>query len=207
MNTLSKRLSSIVILSFFVLSAFANTGNNPGDKNKITESSKVEYGIYPIINTNKIRVSYKKSGNEKLTVSIYDAKKNLLFSDVQKNATSLKCNYNLDRIGKGTYYVKLTSGDFEANQKVVIGSDAVSKFSAYLSPNLEGNKVRIAYQHAESPVFISVLNSDGKKLFSKEVTDVQNFSSLFNLSSLDKGDYTIRVTSNNKSTAKTYTIK
>ena len=43
--------------------------------------------------------------------------------------------------------------------------------------------------------------------FAQTVADVQNFSSLFNLSSLDKGDYTIRVTSNNKSTAKTYTIK
>ena len=206
MNFLAKRISSIFILSFFVLSSFANTGDNPGDKNKIEETSKIEYSIYPIINSNKIRVAYQKSGNEKVAIKIYDAKKNLLFSDIQKNTTYLKRNYNFDNIGKGTYYVKIVSGDFEIDQKVSVGASSKSLFSAYLSPQLVNNKVRIAFQHADSPVLISVVNKDGSKLYDKTLFDTQNFSSLFNLSSLDRGEYQIRISSDYKVVEQSYEI-
>ena len=185
---------------------FANTGDNPGDKNKIEETANIEYSIYPIINSNKIRVAYQKSGNEKVAIKIYDAKKNLLFSDIQKNTTYLKRNYNFDNIGEGTYYVKIVSGDFEIDQKVMVGASSKSQFSAYLSPQLVNNKVRIAFQHADNPVLISVVNKDGSKLYDKTLFDTQNFSSLFNLSSLDKGEYLIRISSENESVEKTYVI-
>jgi len=207
MSILAKKISSIFILSFFVLSSFANNGDNPGDKNKITESSKIEYGIYPIVNTNKIRVAYQKSGSEKVAIKIYDAKKNLLFSDIQKNSTYLKRNYNLDRIGEGTYFVKIISGDFEIDQKVIVGREQESKFSAYLSPDLINNKVRIAFQHAKEPVRISVLDKDGSKLYDKTLFDKQNFSSLFNLSSLKSGNYIIRIASEDKLTENSYVVK
>jgi len=206
MNSLVKRVSSIFILSFFVLSAYATTGENPGEKNVITESAKIEYSIYPIINTNKIRVAYQKSGKEKIAVKIYDAKKNLLFSDVQKNDTYVKRNYNLDRIGEGTYFVKIVSGDYEIDQKVVVGKNTKSNFSAYLSPEPINNKVRIAFQHAINPVRIAVLNEDGSMLYDKVMYDTQNFSSLFNLSSLDKGNYTIKISSDDEVTEKNYSI-
>lgn len=207
MNFATKRITSILFMSLFVFSTYANTGTEPGKRNKITESSKIEYSIYPIINSNKIRVAYQKSGKEKTTIKVYDAKKNLLFLDVQKNDTYVKRNYNLEKVGKGTYYIKIESGDLEVDQKVVIGKSEMNHFSSYLSPQLSDNKIRISYQHATSPVYITVLNSKGSSLFTKKVEDIQNFSSLFNLSSLEKGSYTVRVSSNSKVTEKTYSIQ
>jgi hypothetical protein len=207
MNVLAKKITTLFILSFFAFSSFANSGTNPGDKNKIEESAKIEYSIYPIVNSNKIRVAYQKSGNEKVTIKIFDAKKNLLFSDIQKNTTYLKRNYNFDNIGEGTYHVKIVSGDFEIDQKISVGVKAQNLFSAYLSPQLISNKVRIAFQHAESPVRIAVMNKDGSKLYDKTLFDTQNFSSLFNLSSLDKGKYIIRISSDEKVTENVYEIK
>ncbi|MBT30958.1 MAG: hypothetical protein CMO01_14965 [Thalassobius sp.] len=209
MKLLVNRILKIFILSSIVLSSFVATANNdnPGDKNKIEESAKIEYSIYPIINSNKVRVAYQKTGNEKVTIKIFDAKKNLLFSDVQKNVTSLKRNYNLENIGDGTYYIKIISGDFETDQKIHVGRSEKNLFSAYLSPELIKNKVRIAFQHAQDPVRVSVLNEKGSKLYDKTITDTQNFSSLFNLSSLDSGKYTINISSNGKVTSNTYEIK
>lgn len=202
------RVLAIALSFLFTSVAFANNGSNgtePGDGKKITETAKIAYSIYPIINTNKIRVAYEKYGDVAVSIRIYDDNMNLLYSDTQKEATYLKRNYDLGKIGSGEYVVRIQAGDYTTVHRVDVGQKEEQKFSAYLSPQLTNNKVRIAFQHATSPVFVAIYDQDGKLVYEKTMKE-QNFSSIFNLSPLDKGKYTIMVSSNGDTTESTYQL-
>jgi len=202
------KLLSVALSVFLYSFAFAT---EPGDEaatkdgKKIKETNKIAYSIFPILNTNKIRVAYQKDGNMPVSVKIYDGKINLLYNDTQRKDTYLKRNYNMDRIGSGEYVVKIEAGDYTTIQRLQVGKNKKQEFAAYLSPQLTNNKIRIAFQHATSPVGVYIYDEDGDMVYEKRMVE-QNFSSLFNLSPLDKGKYTIVVSSAGKSTESTYEL-
>ncbi|WP_020532940.1 DUF3244 domain-containing protein [Flexithrix dorotheae] len=207
-GTIAKTLIfAILFSSSAAVFANTNTGNDPIDDKKIKESSNIQYSIYPLKNTTKIRVAYEKKGKEKVTIKIYDDKKNLIFTDIQRNNTELKRNYDLGKIGNGVYFVKIKSGEFETQHKIFVGKKQVKTFESYLSASATNNKIRIAFQNATNPVKISITDEKGKNLYDKTLFDTENFSSLFNLAPLDKGNYTVSISSNGNVTEQSYTIK
>jgi len=182
-----------------------NEGEKLKDGEKITETANITYSIYPIFNTNKIRVVYQKNGNMFVSVKIYDEKMNLLYNDTQRKNGYLKRNYNMDRIGSGEYIVKIEAGDYTTIQRVNVGEAQNQEFSAYLSPELNKNKLRVAYQHATNPVSMFIYDQEGALVFKKSLNE-QNYSSLFDMGSLNKGTYTIVVKSGTSTTEKTYKL-
>ncbi|MBX2843548.1 MAG: DUF3244 domain-containing protein [Flammeovirgaceae bacterium] len=207
-GTIAKTLFfAILFSSSAAVFATTNSGNDPIDNKKIKESSNIQYSIYPLKNSTKIRVAYEKKGKEKVTIKIYDDKKNLIFTDIQRNNTELKRNYDLGKIGNGVYFVKIKSGDFETQHKIFVGKTQIKAFESYLSASATNNKIRIAFQNATNPVKISIIDEKGKNLYDKTLFDIENFSSLFNLTPLDKGNYTVSISSNGKVTEQNYTIK
>ncbi|MDW7694298.1 T9SS type A sorting domain-containing protein [Flammeovirgaceae bacterium SG7u.111] len=176
------------------------------DGEKIKATSKFAYSIYPILNSNKIRVAYEKYGKGKVSVKIFDNKMNLLYNDIQKDLNYMKRNYDMSALGNGEYIVKIVAADYTTVHRLNVGKKEAMPFSGYLSPELTNNKLRIAYQHASKPVYVSVTNKDGKSIYSKTMKE-QNFSSVFNLSTLKSGTYTVTMSSDGQTTTQEYTLK
>ncbi len=198
--------TTLMMASLLFVASFASASNGtPASSEKSVKAAEdFAYSLYPIINTNKIRFCFQQKTAEKVYVKIYDEAGTKVYTDMQE-AQFARLNYDLSNVGEGTYQVRIKSGDFQATEMVKVGVNTNRNFSAYLSPAPVNDKIRIAFQHAGQPVSISLTNNKGKVLYQKYLSRTE-FSTLFNISQLQPGDYTIRISSAGKVTTQTYQL-
>ncbi|MDW7694297.1 hypothetical protein R9C00_06075 [Flammeovirgaceae bacterium SG7u.111] len=207
MKNLSLSAIKALVVAMFLMSGMAVASPVDGKvHSSIRATSDFAYSIYAVNNSQKIRVAYEQSNAARVTVKIYDKEMNLIFTDVNNNKALQKRNYDMSKVGNGEYVVKIVAADYTTIHRVNVGSETKSNYSAFLPQKALNNKVRVAFQHATSPVRLSILNDEGKALYSKSVS-AENFSNVFDMSTLNKGRYTIRISSGNDVKEQVYNVE
>lgn len=200
---LKKTISTTLVLAFVFtgLSSFARTN---GEK----DPSGIAYSVNPVRNSNKIAVGVKKAEAGKLAIKIYDDEGNLLYTDQFSDITGMRRVYDLSESGPGNYMVKILANNVYEVTRVTIGEeDPENRFQAYFTSKFKDNKIKVSYYHAAQPAQVMVFDTSGKAIFQNVISEKQDFSSLINLSNLQKGDYMVRVDSNGKGIEKSVTVK
>ncbi|MDW7694818.1 T9SS type A sorting domain-containing protein [Flammeovirgaceae bacterium SG7u.111] len=178
-------------LMFGITVAIAKPFNPKGGGEFNVESEKLSYSIYAVVNTTKVRIAYEKQDTEPIAIEIYNDSGKLLYAEKLKNASSMKKSYDLEDSGAGNYKVKITTGAYTASHYIELGAREQEEFVAKVSPVLE-KKLRVAYEFARGPVLIVVEDEDSKSVF-RELINARNYTTLYNINKLEKGNYTVRL--------------
>ncbi len=212
MKTLNRNLFAVLfsVAVLFGSSAFANTTTD--DKNGITTvvttSDKFAYSIYAVKETLKFRLNFENEDGTPITVKIYDSKEQLVFTETIKKQTAAHRNYDLSENGKGIYKVEIIDGDFRAVQEIGVGMRASQgEFNAYISKTLSEGSLKIAYQNGSSEGVNIVLRDEKGNVMYEELSANEQYSRKFNLSRLNKGTYTMSITSGKQTVEQVYNVQ
>lgn len=212
MKTLSKNLFAflLVITTLFSSNAFANTTDDKNgiDSKVVTTSDKFAYSLYAVKESLKFRLNFETESTAPTTVKIYNAQGTLTFTETIRNQTSAHRNYDLTQTGKGIYKVEITNGDFTTVQEIGVGVNInQGEFSAYISKTLNEASLRLAYQNGDIDGVSIVLRDEKGNIVYDELSTSTQYSRKLNLSKLDKGTYTVSVTSGKKTIEQVYHIQ
>lgn len=212
MKTLNKNLFAILFAVAVLLSssAFANTTTDDKDgiPTVVTTSDKFAYSIYAVKETLKFRLNFENEDGTPVTVKIYDSKGEMIFAETIKKQTSSHRNYDLSAKGQGVYKVEIIDGNFRAVQEIGVGIRASQgEFNAYISKTLSEGSLKIAYQNGNPDGVNIVLRDEKGNVMYEELSANEQCSRKFNLSKLNKGTYTMSITSGKKTVEQVYNVQ
>lgn len=212
MKTLNKNLFAILFAVAVLLSssAFANTTTDDKDgiPTVVTTSDKFAYSIYAVKETLKFRLNFENEDGTPVTVKIYDSKGEMIFAETIKKQTSSHRNYDLSEKGQGVYKVEIIDGDFRAVQEIGVGIRASEgEFNAYISKTLSEGSLKIAYQNGNPDGVNIVLRDEKGNVMYEELSANEQYFRKFNLSKLNKGTYTMSITSGKKTVEQVYSVQ
>ncbi len=203
-----KTLMTIFASLLISLVAFAGDDNTAFTKVAEVAEGNIEYSIYAISNTEKIKFSFEKGENTGVTVKIYSESFDLLYSDRLSNANEGSIAYNLKELGSGTYHVKVVAKGFSKTHTFSVGKNAFENtFAPYISALKANGKVHVAFQKAFAPVSIKLYDTDGVMYHNEIVSHETSYHEMLNLSQLSAGEYTVEVSSAGKVEREAITIK
>jgi hypothetical protein len=207
MHLLKNSFAAILLMAFFACHSVPATAHNPEapEQGLVTAGEQFAFSLFPVAGSQKLHFTYVNSDQQRVTVRFYDQKGNLIATDALKNAEGYHKLYKFETLGNGSYTVEIVCGNITEQRTISLGKGQGNQaFLAFISPTLRDNKVKVAFQHANSPVVVAVKDIRGQILYSQEITPAQNFASLLNLQRLQKGEYIVSVTDGNRSFEKVY---
>jgi hypothetical protein len=198
-----------LLLTVFALSTAHANDRKPGeprDEQKVVPLEKFAYSVYALKDQLKFRLAFENTAAERVTVRIFDRQNRLVHTDVVRKQTGLKRDYNLSALGKGEYQMSILCGEFSATNRLFVGTQPVQgKFGAYLSHHLKNGKMQLAFQNAGDDVYITLTDAQGTIHYSEVVNEL-NFARRYDLSRLRPGEYTMSITSGDKTVEQVYKV-
>ena len=199
MKNLTKKTTALMLsgaLVFGSLASFANNGTTDKDLIKVKKTGSLQHELNAVTNSMKVVLGVMMDQTQKVRLEIFNADDELVHKDTYNDTNGFRQTFDLSDLGDGEYIFRITSGNTSYIDKVVVGDKApeVEPFQAYIS-DVKDNKLKFSYADAKGDVVLSVLNSDGEKIFEKSLGRDFSSSGIANLSKLSKGDYTIELTS------------
>ncbi|WP_372756220.1 hypothetical protein [Labilibaculum sp.] len=187
-NITLKGLVLGVALFLGASSAFA-TGNL-----RINSYLDTDYSIVSIINPSESVVKMK----------IYDEAGNLYYSNKVNSEASAQKLFDFSYLEDGTYKIILTSKEntieekFEIiNNKLVDASENIASEKTLF--RADKDNLFVTYLSFKNTTFnISINDEFGNEVFNNSYNSEPTFSKKFNVKALPKGDYKVRLVSNNK---------
>lgn len=212
MKTLSKKLFAILFAVAVLFSTNSFAGNETDDKGNpkqlVTTSEGFAYSLYAVKETLKFRLNFENQDASNVTVNVYDANGKLAFTETIKREKQARRNYDLSELGKGIYKVEIIDGDFSTTREIGIGVKiGHAEFNAYLSKSLNDGSLKLAYQNADTDGVNIVLRDEKGNVVYDEYSANEQYSRKFNLSKLNRGTYTMSVTSGKKTVEQTYSVQ
>lgn len=189
---------------------FAKSNGNVGgtEPQVVKAEGKFAYSVYALKSALKIRLNFDNESHEMVNVKLYDAKNNLVHQDKLKNE-NLRRAYDVQNIGEGVYRLEISAGDYTSTSEVVVGN-AIAKntaFNAYVSKLSENKRITVAYQNAAEGAYVTLVDSNETILYSERTEANEVSVRKLDLSNLNKGTYTVRISSGEKTVSKTYEIQ
>jgi hypothetical protein len=80
------------------------------------------------------------------------------------------------------------------------------KFGAYLSNQLKDGKMQLAFQNASDDVYITLTDAQGTIHYSEHLVGEVNFARRYDLSRLRPGEYTMSITTGDKTVEQAYKV-
>jgi hypothetical protein len=205
-----KTARNLFAFIFFVFVISGNTyalNGTPNEGYEIAASEKFAYSIFALQSSIKFRLNFDNEDGSDVTVKIFTPDGKLAYSETIKRQVELRRNYDLSALGKGIYTVEVIDGDFKASHKIGVGVSAPQgEFNAYMSKLNEGS-IRVAYQNATEGYASIVLRDEKGNIVYDEVSQDAQYARKFNLSKLNKGTYTMSITSGKKTVEQVYSIQ
>lgn len=203
-------MKSVATLFAALLVAFASFAGDDTNFTKIAEVAEgnVQYSIYAVNNTEKIKFSFENAEATNVIVKIYNESYDLLYSDRINDEEKGSIAYNLQELGGGTYHVKVLTKGFAKTHTFSVGENAFeNNFTPYINTTEEAGKVHVAFQKAFAPVSIKLYDVDGVVYHDELVSNETSYHKVLNLSQLEAGEYTVSVSSAGKTKTEAITIK
>lgn len=200
-NLFKRSIATAVALTFVLtsLSSFANHDNDP---------EKLAFTVNAVKNSNKIAIGVRQAQSGKLSIKIFDEAGNHLYTDHFNNTKGLIRTYDLTNSGPGNYTVKISSPEASGERQVTLGENAEKiPFKAYFSSYFKDNKIKVSYYNAFEPAQVVVSLPNGQTVFESTISNDKDHSSIINLSSLDEGNYLVRIESDGQGIEKEVTVK
>lgn len=147
---------------------------------------------------NKVEVLYKASGPQEVNVEILNKKKNVLFSEKITDNSFMR-PYNLSKLKKGTYYVRITDGTSTTEDEIIIENPV--KFTiredaqhARIFRVKDENKFAvIALSGKKDVINVTIRNEKGNILHNSDYEITDSLGHIYNLRKFKSASYTIEV--------------
>lgn len=133
---------------------------------------------------------------ETLSIKIMSQNAEVLYNNRVNTDLSDGIKYNLKQLGDGKYTILLESNSKLVEEKVIlingkmVEKDAIVYFKPVI--NINASKAEVSFLSYNGKVDVSIVNN-GKVVFADKVSNMKPFNKIYNLSALDKGNYSIKI--------------
>ncbi|WP_372756222.1 hypothetical protein [Labilibaculum sp.] len=160
--------------------------------------------INPYLDTNFSIVSITNSSESAVNMKIYDEAGNLYYSNKLNGEVSAQKLFDFSYLEDGTYKIVLAGKEdtvekqFEVvNNKLVSDSETVASEKTLF--RADKDNLFVTYLSFNNTTFDITINDEfGNEVFNNSYDSKPTFSKKFNVEALPKGDYKVRLVSDNK---------
>jgi|GEM_PF-891841 len=172
------KIAAIALLS---VATFSLNAADPGDKElKVQVLAKADQTF---------KVIYEAEEKSAVAVTIYDAKRKRIFSDIITNTDGFSKPYNFSSLPEGKYTFEIESNGIKSTE-VVSNEKTVARpaIKAFVMPMKESGKFQLmVMSNHMAPVTISILDNNNKVLHKESVDSPETFGKVYNLSDIKAG--------------------
>jgi hypothetical protein len=182
------KIAAIALLS---VATFSLNAADPGDKElKVQVLAKADQTF---------KVIYEAEEKAAVAVTIYDANKQRIFSDIITNTDGFSKPYNFSNLPEGKYTFEIESNGVKSTEIVSnLKKESRPAMKAFVIPLKESGKFQLmVMSNNMSPVTISILDSDNKVLHKESVDSPETFGKVYDLSDIEDGEARFVVSSAN----------
>ena len=160
--------------------------------------------INPYLDTDLSIVSIINPTESALKLKIYDTEGNLYYSKKVSGETTNQKLFDFSYLEDGVYKIVLTGNKVNVEKKFEIENNKLisEKQNEIAEKTLfrsEDNNLFVTYLSFENKNFnLSILDSFGNEVFVESYNSEPTFSKKFNVEALPKGEYKVRLISNDK---------
>jgi len=160
--------------------------------------------INPYLDTDLSIVSIINPTESALKLKIYDTEGNLYYSKKVSGETTDQKLFDFSYLEDGVYKIVLTGNKVNVEKKFEIENNKLisEKQNEIAEKTLfrsEDNNLFVTYLSFENKNFnLSILDSFGNEVFVESYNSEPTFSKKFNVEALPKGEYKVRLISNDK---------
>lgn len=160
--------------------------------------------INPYLDTDLSIVSIINPSESALKMKIYDKEGNLYYSKKVSGETTDQKLFDFSYLEDGVYKIVLTGNKVNVEKKFEIENNKLisEKQNEIAEKTLfrsEDNNLFVTYLSFENKNFnLSILDSFGNEVFVESYNSEPTFSKKFNVEALPKGEYKVRLISNDK---------
>lgn len=160
--------------------------------------------INPYLDTDLSIVSIINPTESALKLKIYDTEGNLYYSKKVSGETTNQKLFDFSYLEDGVYKIVLTGNkvnvekkfEIENNKLISEKQEEIAEKTLFRS---EDNNLFVTYLSFENKNFnLSILDSFGNEVFLESYSSEPTFSKKFNVEALPKGEYKVRLISNDK---------
>lgn len=160
--------------------------------------------INPYLDTDLSIVSIINPTESALKLKIYDTEGNLYYSKKVSGETTNQKLFDFSYLEDGVYKIVLTGNkvnvekkfEVENNKLISEKQEEIAEKTLFRS---EDNNLFVTYLSFENKNFnLSILDSFGNEVFLESYSSEPTFSKKFNVEALPKGEYKVRLISNDK---------
>jgi len=200
------KVALLFVCLFSIQSAIAGVGVDP--------ATKFAYNVRVLKGTQKVKLAFQNEAKQKVVIKIYDETHNLVFSEIQKDTEKMSKSYDLSALGNGNYTIKIESGDFIVEEKLVVNNKREEVESlpveVVVAPyQFKENSFVLSYSNAgEKTVYLTIKDDvTGNKVYSTALNGFHNYNQLFVLNQLPKGKYTVVASTGGLDTTRVIEVK
>ncbi len=209
MKKFTKQTTALILSSALVFGTAATIANNSKDKPliKVEKTASLQHKLNPVTNSMKVVLGVMLDEAKKVRLEVFDTKDNLVHKKTYSDTKGFMQMFDLEQLGEGEYIFRITSGNTSYIDKVTVGKQPLKTeaFQAYIS-DVNDNRLKFSYADAKGDVVLSVKDSNDKTIFTESLGRDFSSSGIVNLSKLDKGEYTIQLSSTTGKESKQFKI-
>ena len=178
----------IAALALLSMATFTLSAADPGDKElKVQVLTKADQTF---------KVIYEAEEKSAVAVTIYDAKRKRIFSDIITNTDGFSKPYNFSNLPEGKYTFEIESNGVKSVE-VVDNHKRASRpaMKALVIPLAETGKFQLmVMSNHMQPVNISILDKNGKELHKESVDAEETFGKVYDLNEIRSSEARFVVT-------------
>ena len=182
------KIAAVALLS---VATFSLNAADPGDKElKVQVLAKADQTF---------KVIYEAEEKAAVAVTIYDANKQRIFSDIITNTDGFSKPYNFSNLPEGKYTFEIESNGVKSTEIVSnLKKESRPAMKAFVIPLKESGKFQLmVMSNNMSPVTISILDNNNKVLHKESVDSPETFGKVYDLSDVENGEARFVVSSAN----------
>jgi len=195
-----KKTSLLLMVLALCTAVLANT-----IETKVGESSR--FTVLSKSDPDKFNVVYVSEIEGPVTIKIFDENGDLVSVEVVKGEKSFSKTFDFDKLEKGRYTFEVTNAEGSGSQPVIYDPYRQNLKMIVLSLDESKYKVMVAGFNPDNEVIIRIYNSKGKIVKEDEIKTHRNFSRVYDLSNLEKAQFTFTAASGAESILKVKKIK
>jgi hypothetical protein len=128
------------------------------------------------------KLSYASESVGTVKVNIYDAKGDLLYTDLIRSAKSFQKMYDFSQLGSGNFRIEVAGAEGKIEKTIQIASVKESLIASVSTLDTKG-KYELQVRNKEmKPVFVSIYDASDNLLYEDQIDVNHNFSRVYDFS-------------------------
>jgi hypothetical protein len=188
-TTMKTKFTTALLILAFGLLLFVSAKANTNEALNVTVKS-----------SGFVVLRYTAASNSSPRVTIFDSKKQVVYTEKISGKTSVARLYNITALPEGDYFFEVIESGVKTVKSITYKKEVapVSALDVTVAPAAVAGKYDLTIKNAAGDVNVAIYSKTGGLIFEDAIVSKGSFKRTYDLSKLNGGEYVFEVTSNDK---------